>query len=154
MIGETLGSYKVLAKIGEGGMGAVYLAEQPLIGRRVAIKVLLPELSANPSALDRFFNEARATARLRHPALVDVFDFGVHQPTGAPTSSWSCSRVRAWARCSVGWDACRPRTPSDYAPADRAGRWASRTARASSTAISSPTTSSWSPDPLAPDRGW
>jgi eukaryotic-like serine/threonine-protein kinase len=82
MIGETIGSYRVVSQIGEGGMGAIYLAEQPLLGRKVAVKVLLPEHSRSSEALERFFQEARATALLRHPALVDVLDCGTHQPTG------------------------------------------------------------------------
>ena len=75
-IGATLGSYRVTAKLGQGGMGAVYLAEHPLLGRKAAVKVLLPELSSHKDSVDRFFHEARTTARLRHPAMVDVFDFG------------------------------------------------------------------------------
>jgi tRNA A-37 threonylcarbamoyl transferase component Bud32 len=82
MIGETFGSYRVTEKIGEGGMGAVYLAEHTLIGRKAAIKVLLPEHSRKPELVDRFFNEAKTAAGLNHPALVDVFDFGVH-PSGS-----------------------------------------------------------------------
>ena len=76
LIGVSLGSYRVTAKLGQGGMGAVYLAEHPVLERKAAIKVLLPELSRQREALDRFFHEARTTARLRHPAMVDVFDYG------------------------------------------------------------------------------
>ncbi len=83
MIGETLGSYLVKEKIGEGGMGAVYLAVHPLIGRKVAVKMLRPEYSDNEDAVNRFFREARSTASLRHPALVDVFDYGVHSSGSA-----------------------------------------------------------------------
>src|SRR4051812_4974304 len=82
MIGETFGGYRVIDKIGEGGMGAVYLAEHTLIGRKAAIKVLLPEHSRKQDLVDRFFNEAKTAAGLNHPALVDVFDFGVH-PSGS-----------------------------------------------------------------------
>src|SRR3954468_22759909 len=82
MIGETFGSYRVTDKIGEGGMGAVYLAEHTLIGRKVAVKVLLPEHSTKKDLVDRFFNEAKTAAGLKHPALVDVFDFG-HHPSGS-----------------------------------------------------------------------
>ena len=82
MVGETVGSFRVLQKIGEGGMGAVYLAEHPLIGKRVAIKMLLPELSQNPEIVNRFFNEARAATLLKHPGLIEVFDFG-HHPSGS-----------------------------------------------------------------------
>src|SRR5690242_6008207 len=78
MIGETLGSYRVVAKIGEGGMGAVCLAEHPLLGRKAAIKMLRPEYSNDQAAVTRFFREARATASLRHPAMVDVYDYCVH----------------------------------------------------------------------------
>src|SRR6185503_14471463 len=76
MIGETLGSYRVVAKLGEGGMGAVYAAEHAVLGRRAAIKLLLPSLSTNQELVQRFFNEARATATLDHPGLVQVLDYG------------------------------------------------------------------------------
>jgi serine/threonine-protein kinase len=59
-------------------MGAVYQAEHALIGRRAAIKVLLPELSSRADVVRRFFNEARAIANLNHPAIIDIFDFGFH----------------------------------------------------------------------------
>src|SRR5260221_11603057 len=59
-------------------MGVVYVAQHTLIGRRVAIKVLLPEMSVNQDMVNRFFNEARATALIKHPGLVDIFDFGYH----------------------------------------------------------------------------
>src|SRR5687767_13683345 len=76
LIGVTLGNYTITTKLGQGGMGAVYLAEHPVLGRKAAVKVLLPELSAHGEAVDRFFHEARTTAQLRHPSMVDVFDFG------------------------------------------------------------------------------
>jgi serine/threonine protein kinase len=78
MIGETIGNYRVIAKLGEGGMGAVFLAEHVVIGRKVAVKVLRPEGAANQELLHRFFLEARSTASLRHPSLIDVFDYGFH----------------------------------------------------------------------------
>jgi serine/threonine protein kinase len=74
----TIGAYNVLGKIGEGGMGAVYLAEHTLLGRRAAIKVLLPSLSANEKIVRRFFNEARAVTQIADPGIVQVFDFGYH----------------------------------------------------------------------------
>jgi eukaryotic-like serine/threonine-protein kinase len=82
VVGETFGSYRVTGKIGEGGMGAVYLAEHTLLGRKAAVKVLLPEHSRNQDLINRFFNEAKTAAGLKHPALVDVFDYGVH-PDGS-----------------------------------------------------------------------
>ena len=82
MIGATVGSYQVREEIGHGGMGVVYAAEHPLIGRKVAVKVLLPEYSRNQEVVNRFFNEARATTLIRHPGLVDVIDFG-YAPDGS-----------------------------------------------------------------------
>jgi eukaryotic-like serine/threonine-protein kinase len=82
LVGRTIGSYQVVAEIGRGGMGAVYRAEHPLIGRKVAIKVILGEMSKDADTVGRFFNEARAAAGIRHPALVDVFDFG-YLPEGS-----------------------------------------------------------------------
>ena len=79
MIGETVGNYRILSVIGAGGMGVVYLAEHTMIGRRAAIKVLLPELSINQDMVNRFFNEARSTALIKHIGLIDVFDFGYHE---------------------------------------------------------------------------
>jgi serine/threonine-protein kinase len=76
MIGQQIGSYTILKKLGEGGMGAVYLAQHTRIGSRVAIKVLLPRHSDNHEVVTRFFNEARATAQIKHPGLIDVYDFG------------------------------------------------------------------------------
>src|SRR5687767_14638626 len=75
-IGTRVGSYTITAKLGQGGMGAVYLAQHPLLERKAAVKILLPELSSHKDSVDRFFHEARTTARLRHPAMVDVYDYG------------------------------------------------------------------------------
>jgi tRNA A-37 threonylcarbamoyl transferase component Bud32 len=77
VIGRVLGSYRIISLLGEGGMGAVYLAEHPIIRKQAAVKVLRPECSGNAEMLERFFNEARATARLEHPAFVEIFDCGV-----------------------------------------------------------------------------
>jgi eukaryotic-like serine/threonine-protein kinase len=74
----TIGAYNVLKKIGEGGMGAVYLGEHTLLGRKAAIKVLLPSLSADQTIVRRFFNEARAVTQISDPGIVQVFDFGHH----------------------------------------------------------------------------
>ena len=76
MIGTTIGNYVVKEKIGEGGMGVVYLAEHPRIGRQVAIKVLLPEYSQNPEVVARFFTEARASSAIKNEHIIDIIDFG------------------------------------------------------------------------------
>ena len=78
MIGEVLGSYRVVAKLGAGGMGTVYIAEHQLLGSRAAIKVLLPDLSKQDKIVQRFFDEARAATRIRDPGIVTVHDFGWH----------------------------------------------------------------------------
>src|ERR1044071_8252151 len=78
MKGESLGNYRIVETIGEGGMGVVYQAVHVLIGRKVAIKRLLPQMVKDNELVDRFFNEARAAAMIQHPGLVEVFDFGHH----------------------------------------------------------------------------
>jgi len=78
MIGETIGSYTILRRLGEGGMGEVYLAEHKHIARRAAIKLLLPELTTKSEAVSRFFTEARATSLIRHPGIVEILDCAVH----------------------------------------------------------------------------
>jgi len=75
--GFVLGDYVFAKLIGKGGMGAVYRAHQTSLDRFVAIKVLSPELCANPEFVDRFLREARAAARLNHPHIVSLFDAGV-----------------------------------------------------------------------------
>ncbi|HSN30388.1 MAG TPA: protein kinase [Kofleriaceae bacterium] len=76
--GTTIGQYLIGAKIGEGGMGAVYRATHTLLGRPAAIKLLLPALSQQREVVDRLFNEARATTSVSDPGIVSVFDFGFH----------------------------------------------------------------------------
>jgi serine/threonine-protein kinase len=76
MIGTTIGAYRITQQIGEGGMGAVYIGEHALLGRKVAIKVLLPALSAHQEIVQRFFNEAKAVTQISDPGIVQVFDFG------------------------------------------------------------------------------
>jgi serine/threonine protein kinase len=72
--GFTIGKYKVLERIGAGGMGSVYLCEHQVVKRRVAIKVLPTAKAANPAALGRFYREARAAGVLDHPNLVKCHD--------------------------------------------------------------------------------
>ena len=71
------GTYRVLALLGEGAMGAVYRAHHEQLGKDVAIKVMLPELAANPEYRSRFEREARVCAQLRHPGVVGVHDVGL-----------------------------------------------------------------------------
>jgi tRNA A-37 threonylcarbamoyl transferase component Bud32 len=74
--GATVGGYRVEGPIGAGGMGAVYAAVEPTIGKRVAIKVLRRELTSDPRFAMRFEREAKAVGRVRHPAVVEVFAYG------------------------------------------------------------------------------
>jgi serine/threonine-protein kinase len=74
--GSPVGEYVIQAQIGEGAMGTVYSAIQPLIGKTVAIKVLKPELCSNQASIDRFVQEAQAVNRIGHPNIVDVFSLG------------------------------------------------------------------------------
>jgi serine/threonine protein kinase len=79
MIGEVLGSYRILSRLGAGGMGTVWLAEHQLLGSRAAIKVLLPDMSVHPKIVQRFFDEARSASRIHDPGIVRVLDFGWHE---------------------------------------------------------------------------
>jgi Tol biopolymer transport system component len=80
--GTRLGPYEVLAPLGAGGMGEVYRAKDPRLGRDVAIKVLPASFSADPDRLRRFEQEARAAGILNHPNITAVHDIGTHE--GAP----------------------------------------------------------------------
>src|SRR5258706_4078772 len=74
--GSPVGEYEIVSQIGEGAMGTVYTAVQPLIGKQVAIKVLKPELCSSAAQVDRFVQEAQAVNRIGHPNIVDVFSLG------------------------------------------------------------------------------
>lgn len=77
LLGVVVANHRVLARIGQGGMGTVYLAQHTVLGRKAAIKVLQPEFSNNRDLVGRFFNEARATAQLRYRGFVEIFDSGM-----------------------------------------------------------------------------
>jgi serine/threonine protein kinase len=81
--GHLFGNYRIVRLIGEGGFGEVYLAENPLIERRAAVKVLHTALAQDAELVRRFLNEARAASAIRHRNIIEVFDAGV-TPEGAP----------------------------------------------------------------------
>jgi len=80
--GSQLGPYKIQESIGAGGMGEVFRALDPRLGRDVAVKVLPPAFASDPERLQRFEQEARSVGALNHPNIMSVFDFGTHD--GAP----------------------------------------------------------------------
>src|SRR5438093_747017 len=78
LVGQTVGPgerYRILALVARGGFGAVFRAYDAAIGREVALKVLFPTLASDPSFVTRFRREAQAIGRLRHPHILEVYDF-------------------------------------------------------------------------------
>ena len=76
MTGQSLGHYRIVEKIGEGGMGTVYRAEDTRLGRTVALKILSAERVADPHRLARFLQEARLASSLNHPNIATIHDVG------------------------------------------------------------------------------
>jgi serine/threonine-protein kinase len=75
MTGRTIGNYRVIAKVGEGGMGKVYRAVDTMVEREVALKSLKPEIAAHPGIVERFRSEAVLLAKLNHPAIAHLYTF-------------------------------------------------------------------------------
>ena len=90
LTGRDLGDYRVLRRLGVGGMAVVYLAEQKSLGRQVALKILQSELSGDATFVERFHNEARAAASLVHANIVQIYEVG----TSAARISEKCSNAR------------------------------------------------------------
>ena len=76
MIGQTVGHYHITSKLGAGGMGEVFLAEDTRLERKAAIKFLPAEMAMDPERRQRFFREARAASSLNHPNVCIVYDVG------------------------------------------------------------------------------
>jgi serine/threonine protein kinase len=104
MIGKTLSHYKIVEKLGEGGMGVVYRAKDTALDRNVAVKVLAERVAGSQERISRFEREAKAIARLSHSNILAIHDFGSEEGTTfAVTELLEGESLRELGGGSLGW---------------------------------------------------
>ena len=146
------GRYRILRKLGSGGMANVYLAEDEDLGRRVAIKILNERYASDDAFTERFRREAKSAASLSHPNIVSIYDRG--EAEGRPYIAMEVIEGRSLKELIVAHGALPVADRRSSTRSRSSRRFASRTATGSSTATSSRTTSSSPPTAVkANNRG-
>ena len=125
--GTRLGPYEIQSAIGAGGMGEVYKARDTRLDRTVAIKVLPPDVSADPDRRARFEREAKTIAGLNHPHICTLYDVGDHDGSTVPRDG---APRRRDARAAPGEGAAAAGAGADRSPPRSRTRWRPRTGRA------------------------